>query len=81
MLWMPDHLLGASFETFIGFEDGWVACTGPKANSYCFSMNVDLSYVYDGSLVSAQRRPSRCELDALLIPVAADLIELFLRRC
>ncbi|KAK0224790.1 hypothetical protein EDD85DRAFT_940798 [Armillaria nabsnona] len=48
------------------------------------SMNVDSSYIYNGFLVAAQRRPSRCELDALPIPVAADLIEVgavFAARC
>ncbi|KAK0224792.1 hypothetical protein EDD85DRAFT_940804 [Armillaria nabsnona] len=102
----PDHLLEASFETFIGFEDGWVACTGSKSNSYCFvplepflcagrqrhkgRRRVNHSLVYECGFELCMRwfsgvsTKARCELDALPIPVAGDLIQVcavFAARC
>ncbi|SJL16359.1 uncharacterized protein ARMOST_19880 [Armillaria ostoyae] len=50
MLWTPDHLLGASFETFIGFKDSWVACTGPKAKFHTASYPWSRFFVREGSV-------------------------------
>ncbi|SJL16386.1 uncharacterized protein ARMOST_19910 [Armillaria ostoyae] len=47
---LPRLITRASFETFIGFEDGWVACTGPKAKFHTASYPWSHFFVREGSV-------------------------------